>query len=86
MKELLDKFIDWCISFGGKLLIAILVLVIGSLLIKFVVKLLSKRKLGKHEDPTVRRFLMNFNVRIIFFKKSLRRLFLLYSLYHHNND
>ena len=35
-------------------------LIIGSLLIKFVMKLLNKRKLGKHEDPTVRRFLLNF--------------------------
>ena len=60
MENLLNKIVDWCIDIGGKLIIALLVLIIGSLLIKFVMKLLNKRKLGKHEDPTVRRFLLNF--------------------------
>lgn len=60
MENLLNTIVNWCINIGGKLIIALLVLIIGSLLIKFVMKLLNKRKLGKHEDPTVRRFLMNF--------------------------
>ena len=60
MENLLNTIVDWCIDIGGKLIIALLVLIIGSLLIKFVMKLLNKRKLGKHEDPTVRRFLLNF--------------------------
>ena len=55
-----NKLIEIATGFGGKLLAAILVLVIGSLLIKLVKKILRKRKLGKHEDPTVHRFLVNF--------------------------
>ncbi len=54
-----NKLVELGTSFGGKLIAAILVLVIGSLIIKLVKKVLRKRKLGKHEDPTVHRFLVN---------------------------
>ncbi|MBQ2999631.1 MAG: mechanosensitive ion channel [Clostridia bacterium] len=53
------KFAELCVSFGGKLLAAILVLVIGTIIIKLVMKLLRKKKLGKHGDATVHRFVLN---------------------------
>ena len=59
LETILSKLAELCVSFGGKLLAAILVLIIGSILIKFVTKRLSKKKLGKHSDPTVHRFVLN---------------------------
>ena len=59
LETMLAKLGELCVSFGGKLIAAILVLVIGMLLIKLVLKLLRKKKLGKHEDPTVHRFVLN---------------------------
>jgi len=53
------KFAELCVSFGGKLLAAILVFVIGTLLIKLLMKILRKKKIGKHGDPTVHRFVLN---------------------------
>ncbi len=53
------KFAELCVSFGGKLLAAILVLIIGTIFIKLLMKLLRKKKLGKHGDPTVHRFVLN---------------------------
>ncbi len=53
------KFAELCVSFGGKLLAAIIVLVVGTLLIKLLMKILRKKKMGKHGDPTVHRFVLN---------------------------
>jgi small conductance mechanosensitive channel len=60
MEQLWNRFIDWCVSFGGKLLAAVLVFVIGMIVIKIVVKTLRKKQPTKHSDPTVHRFLINF--------------------------
>ncbi|MBO5938133.1 MAG: mechanosensitive ion channel [Clostridia bacterium] len=59
LETILNKLAELCVSFGGKLLAAILVLIIGTIAIKLVMKVLRKKKLGKHEDPTVHRFLLN---------------------------
>ena len=58
-ETLVAKLGDFCISFGGKLIAALLVLTVGVILIKLLMKMLRKKKLGKHEDPTVHRFLLN---------------------------
>ncbi len=58
-ETMLVKLGELCVSVGGKLIAAILVLVIGSILIKLLMKLLRKKKLGKHGDPTVHRFVLN---------------------------
>ena len=60
MEQLLNRFVDWCVGFGGKLLAAALVFIIGMIVIKLVVKALRKKNLSKHADPTVHRFLLNF--------------------------
>ncbi len=59
MDQLWNRFLDWCMTFGGKLIAAILVLVIGKIIIKIVMKALRNRKPGKHSDPTVDRFVLN---------------------------
>ena len=60
LETFFNKLIEICTGFGTKLIAAILVLIVGSLLIKVIKKSLRKRKLGKHEDPTINRFLINF--------------------------
>lgn len=60
MQNFLNRVVDWCVSVGGKLIVALLVLVIGSIAIKLVTKHLRKKKLNKYADPTVHRFLLNF--------------------------
>ena len=60
LQTILNKLGELCVTVGGKLLAALLVLVIGTILIKLLMKLLRKKKLGKHQDPTVHRFLLNF--------------------------
>jgi len=59
LQNFLNKLIDMCISVGGKLLAAILVLVVGSILIKCLVKALRKSKMSKRADPTVHNFLIS---------------------------
>lgn len=58
-ETMLAKLAELCVSFGGKLIAALLVLVIGTIIIKLVMKLLRKKKMGKHGDPTVHRFVLN---------------------------
>ncbi len=59
LQNFLNKLVDMCISVGGKLLAAILVLVVGSILIKCLVKALRKSKMSKRADPTVHNFLIS---------------------------
>lgn len=59
IETLLNKLVEMCANVGGKLLAAILVLVVGSILIKCLMKALCKSKLSKHADPTVHNFLIN---------------------------
>ena len=59
LETMLTKLGELCVSFVGKLIAAILVLIIGIFAIKALVKILNKKKIGKHEDPTVRRFVLN---------------------------
>ena len=59
MSNILNAVVNFCMSFGTKLLFAVLVLVIGIILIRVLTKHLRRKKIGKHEDPTVSRFLAN---------------------------
>jgi len=58
-QEFLDKLIGFATSLGMKILAALVVLVIGRLLIKWVMKLIRNGKAAKKADPTVSRFLVN---------------------------
>ena len=60
MASVWSKILDWCVSMGGKLILALLVLVIGSILIKVVMRYFRKKNINKYTDPTVHRFVLNF--------------------------
>lgn len=51
--EFLDKVLNWATDFGMKLVAAILVMIVGRVLIKWVVKLITKGKFAKKTDKTV---------------------------------
>lgn len=55
-EDLKNKLLGFLTDFGGKLIIALLVLVIGFWLVRLLIRLLSKSKLMK-KDPTVAKFL-----------------------------
>lgn len=55
-----QKIVDVCTTVGMRLLGAILLLVIGLLIIKLVMKALKKSKFFSKADATVARFLLNF--------------------------
>ena len=57
MDEFMNKVIDIGATSGGRVVLAILVLVIGLLLIKFVTKMVNKRLEKSKLDPTVRNVL-----------------------------
>ncbi len=57
--EVLVKLQDLAVNVGGKLLLALVVFLIGRLIIKKLVKLLSKIKKFDELEPTVHRFLTN---------------------------
>lgn len=59
-EEFLTTLAGKAADLGLKLLAAILVLVIGRVLIKWTIKLLSKSKFAKNNDATVVRVLLNF--------------------------
>lgn len=60
MTEFLNNLIGKATDIGLKLLAAILVLIIGRILIKWIIKLLGKSKFAKKNDATVVRVLLNF--------------------------
>ena len=59
LNTFLHKLVDWITTYAGKFIAALLVLIIGSIIIKCVVKAMRKRKLKKHEDATLNNFLTN---------------------------
>ncbi|MBQ3356588.1 MAG: mechanosensitive ion channel [Oscillospiraceae bacterium] len=59
MKEFLSKLLDYGISIGGKLLLAIVVLIVGCLIIKGVKKAMTKADRITKLDKTVQSFMKN---------------------------
>lgn len=55
----LNDLISRAISFGMKLIVAIVILILGRLLIKWIIKRIQNGKAAKKGDPTVSRFLIN---------------------------
>ena len=55
----LNNIAEWATHAGLKLLAAVVVLIIGRLLIKWVMKLVGKGKMNKKLDHTVAQFLTN---------------------------
>ncbi len=60
MDAVIDKFLSFLVTAGGKIIAAIIVLVIGHLVIKHITRLIGKSKVGKHTDITVKKFMDNF--------------------------
>jgi len=60
MQEFLTTAIDMITSFGGKLILAIIVLIIGKLIIGKIVKLVSKNKAFNKLDGAVQTFTKSF--------------------------
>ena len=60
IEEFLTSLVGKAADLGLKLLAALLVLIIGRILIKWTVKLISKSKFAKRTDATVVRVLLNF--------------------------
>lgn len=58
--EFLNKVLNWATDFGMRLLAAILVMVLGRILIKWVVKLITKSKFAQKNDKTVVTVLSHF--------------------------
>ncbi|HBG40022.1 MAG TPA: hypothetical protein DDZ96_04395 [Porphyromonadaceae bacterium] len=58
-EDLLDKFIHWSIDFGGKLLLAIVLFVVGRWLIKKLKKLSNNIMFRRNFDPALQGFLKN---------------------------
>ena len=60
MEQFLTTVITWATDFGLKLLAAVLVLIVGRILIKWIIKLLNKSRFAKKNDATVVRVVLNF--------------------------
>ena len=60
MNPIIEKILSFLVTAGGKIIAAILVLIIGHIIIKFVTKLIAKSNIGKKADLTVKKFLENF--------------------------
>lgn len=58
--QIWETLTNWSMDFGKRLLISILVLIVGRLLIKWIVKLLTKSKFAEKNDKTVTTVLSHF--------------------------
>lgn len=59
-KAILETLINACISIAWRLLAALLILIVGRIIIKFIIKKIKNGKKAKDLDPTVQKFLFNF--------------------------
>ena len=55
-----SKMVDVCTSLGIKIVLALLILIVGRFIIKFILSKLEKSKGMEKMDPAVRSFLMSF--------------------------
>ena len=56
-QKVLDKVLEWCLTVGKNILIALIVLFVGSKLIKYIMKYISKSFQKTKMDPMVAKFL-----------------------------
>ncbi|MBR2546025.1 MAG: hypothetical protein IKE93_07670, partial [Erysipelotrichaceae bacterium] len=59
MEELVNKIMELGVSYGGKLLLALIVLVIGSLAIRTIKKMVSKALDKDNVDKTLKSVVKN---------------------------
>ena len=60
MENFTDKVVAICTQAGSKIVLAILIYIIGSIVIKKILSLLGKSKTVDKLDPTVKSFALNF--------------------------
>ena len=60
MQEFLNTLLGWATDLGKRLLIAIVVLIVGRILIKWVIKVVTKGKFAQKNDKTVVTVLSHF--------------------------
>ncbi len=60
MENFMDKVVAICTQAGSKIVLAILIYIIGSIVIKKILSLLGKSKTVDKLDPTVKSFALNF--------------------------
>ena len=60
VQEFLNELIAWAMVFGKKLLASVVVLIVGRLFIKWVVKLMTKSRFAERNDKTVVTVLSHF--------------------------
>jgi len=60
METIIDKIVSFLVTAGGRIIAAVLLILVGHLIIKYVTKLISKSKAGKYTDITVKKFMENF--------------------------
>ena len=60
LETVIEKLLSFVVTAGGKILAAVLVLVVGHFLIKCVMKRLAKSRLRGKMDVTVKKFMDNF--------------------------
>lgn len=59
-EQILSKIVNTCVSVAGKLVLAAIVLIVGRLLIKFIIKLFPNGEKHNKIDPTARTFIASF--------------------------
>ena len=59
-KKVLNFLLDWCMSIGKNILIALLVLIVGSKIIKWIIKLIERSASKSKMEPMVSKFLLSF--------------------------
>jgi len=60
MNPIIEKIISFLVSVGGRIIAAILVLIVGHIIIKFISKAIAKSNFSKKSDVTVKKFMDNF--------------------------
>ena len=60
LDKILDTVIKWCMSVGKNILIALVILIVGSRIIKWVVKLIDRSIKKTSMEPMVAKFLHSF--------------------------
>ena len=60
LEKVLDIVLKWCMSVGKNILIALIILVVGSRVIKWVVKLIDRSIKKTSMEPMVGKFLLSF--------------------------
>ena len=60
MEQFAEKGLDMLMNAGGKIIMAVIILIVGMIIIKAMLRFFNKAKFMDKLDPTVKSFLLNF--------------------------